>query len=187
LSSFTTDLEAKRAEVLKELIPNVVRVAGLYNSGNPTHQAQWSVLQAAAQRPGMEPQLLDVRKQEDIARAFDDARARRAEALMVGLDTLTQQYSTQIVELAASYRLPAIYVAKEFVEARGLIAYGPSYPDLYRRAAIYVDRIFRGASPSEPPVEQPTKFEMIVNVGTARTLGISLPPTLLVRADEVVE
>jgi putative ABC transport system substrate-binding protein len=107
--------------------------------------------------------------------------------MMVSVDALTQENRRLIAELAANHRLPAIYVSKEYINAGGLIAYGPSYPDLYRRAAIYVDKIFRGASPSSLPVEQPTKFELIINLKAARAMGIEVPMTLLVRADEVIE
>ena len=134
-----------------------------------------------------EPQLLDVRKREDIPPAFDAATAQHASAVMVGVDALTQENRTLIAKLAADHRLPTIYVSKEYVNAGGLVAYGPSYPDLYRRAAIYIGKIFRGASPSELPVEQPTKFDLIINLKTAKTLGLTIPKSLLATADEVIE
>jgi putative ABC transport system substrate-binding protein len=182
-----TDLEAKRAQLIKELVPGAVRVAGLYNMGNPVVPPQWHQLQTAAQKLGIEPQLLDVRKPEDIAPAFDAASGQHAGALMVGVDALTQENRTLIAKLAADHQLPAIYVSKEYVDAGGLVAYGPSYPDLYRRAAIYVDKILRGANPSDLPVEQPTKFELIINLKAAKGLGLTIPPTLLATADEVIE
>jgi putative tryptophan/tyrosine transport system substrate-binding protein len=187
LSGYATDLEGKRAQLIKELVPDAVRVAGLYNMGNPVVPPQWNQLQMAAPKLGIEPQLLDVRKAEDIAPAFDAASRQHADALMVGIDALTQENRTLIAKLATDHRLPAIYVSKEYVDAGGLIAYGPSYPDLYRRAAIYVDKIFRGASPSDLPVEQPTKFELIINLKAAKTLSLTIPPTLLATADEVIE
>jgi putative tryptophan/tyrosine transport system substrate-binding protein len=187
LSGYTTDLEAKRVEVIKELIPGAVRIAGLYNMGNPVVPPQWSELQTAARKLGIEPQLLDIRKAEDVAPAFDDASRQHAGAIMVSVDALTQENRRLIAELAANHRLPAIYVSKEYIDAGGLIAYGPSYPDLYRRAAIYVDKVLRGASPSNLPVEQPTKFELIINLKAARAIGIEVPMTLSVRADEVIE
>jgi putative ABC transport system substrate-binding protein len=131
--------------------------------------------------------LLDVRKVEDIGPAFDAASAQHADALMVGIDALTQANRKLIAELAAKHRLPAIYVSMEFIEAGGLIAYGPSYPDLYRRAATYVDKVFKGAKPSELPVEQPTKFALIINLKTAKALDLTVPLSLLTRADEVIE
>jgi putative tryptophan/tyrosine transport system substrate-binding protein len=187
LSGYSTDLEAKRAQLIKELVPGAIRIAGLYNMGNPVVPPQWNQLQTAAQKLGIEPQLLDVRKPEDIAPAFDAASGQHADALMVGVDALTQENRTLIAKLAADHRLPAIYVSKEYVDAGGLVAYGPSYPDLYRRAAIYVDKIFGGTSPSDLPVEQPTKFELIINLKAARALGLTIPPTLLATADEVIE
>jgi putative ABC transport system substrate-binding protein len=187
LSGYSTDLEAKRAQLIKELVPGAVRIAGLYNMGNPVVPPQWNQLQTAAQKLGIEPQLLDVRKPEDIAPAFNAASGQHADALMVGIDALTQENRTLIAKLAADHRLPAIYVSKEYVDAGGLVAYGPSYPDLYRRAAIYVDKIFRGTSPSDLPVEQPTKFELIINLKADKALGLTIPPTLLATADEVIE
>jgi putative tryptophan/tyrosine transport system substrate-binding protein len=187
LSGYSTDLEAKRAQLIKELVPDAVRIAGLYNMSNPVVPPQWNQLQTAAQKLGIEPQLLDVRRPEDIAPAFDAASGQHAGALMVGVDALTQENRTLIAELAADHRLPAIYVSKEYVDAGGLIAYGPSYPDLYRRAAIYVDKILRGASPSDLPIEQPTKFELIINLKAAKALGLTIPATLLATADEVIE
>jgi putative tryptophan/tyrosine transport system substrate-binding protein len=179
LSGSTTDLEGKRAELLKELVPGAVRIAGLYNMGNPVVPPLWNELQTAARKLGLTPQLLDIRKVEDIAPAFADATSQRADALIVGVDALTQKNRSFITQLAAGHGLPAIYVSKEYIDAGGLIAYGPSYPDLYRRAAIYVDKILR--------VEQPTKFELIMNLKAARAIGLQVPMTLMVRADEVIE
>jgi putative tryptophan/tyrosine transport system substrate-binding protein len=186
LSGYSTDLEAKRAQLIKELVPDAVRIAGLYNMSNPVVPPQWNQRQTAAQKLGIEPQLLDVRRPEDIAPAFDAASGQHAGALMVGVDALTQENRTLIAELAADHRLPAIYVSKEYVDAGGLIAYGPGYPDLYRRAAIHVDKILRGASPSDLPIEQPTN-ELIINLKAAKALGLTIPATLLATADEVIE
>jgi putative ABC transport system substrate-binding protein len=155
--------------------------------GNPVVPPQWKELQTAARKLGIEPQLLDIRKAEDIAPALNDATSQHVDALMVSVEAVTQENRTLIAQLSAKHRLPAIYVSKEYIDAGGLIAYGPSYPDLYRRAAIYVDKILRGASPSNLPVEQPTKFELIINLKAARAIGIEVPMTLSVRADEVIE
>ena len=187
LSGYTTGLEGKRAEVLKELVPGAVRIAGLYNMDNPVVPPLWNELQTAARKLGLTPQLLDIRKVEDIAPAFADATSQHADALIVSVDALTQKNRSFIAQLAAGHGLPAIYVSKEYIDAGGLIAYGPSYPDLYRRAAIYVDKILRGASPSGLPVEQPTKFELIINLKAARAIGLQVPMALMVRADEVIE
>jgi putative tryptophan/tyrosine transport system substrate-binding protein len=187
MSGYATDLEAKRAEIIKELVPSAVRIAGLHNMGNPITPGQWGEIQTAAQRLGIESQLLDVRRSEDIGPAFDAARRNRDGVLIVGIDALTQANRALIAELAAKYRMPAIYASREFVEAGGLIAYGPSYPDLYGRAAAYVDKILKGAKPSDLPVEQPTRFELVINLKATKALGLEVPLTLLIRADEVIE
>jgi putative tryptophan/tyrosine transport system substrate-binding protein len=155
--------------------------------GNPVTPPQWSELQRAAKIRGVLPQLLDVRRSDDIAPAFDAASRQQADALMVGIDALTQANRKLIAELALKHRIPTIYVSKEFIEAGGLIAYGPSYLDLYRRAASYIDKILKGEKPGDLPIEQPTKFELIINLKTATALGLSVPPMLLARADEVIE
>jgi len=187
LSAYTTGLEGKRAEVLKELVPRAMRIGGLYNMGNPVVPPLWNELETAARKLGLTPQLLDVRKVEDIAPAFADATAQHVDALIVSVDALTQKNRSFIAQLAAGHGLPALYVSKEYIDAGGLIAYGPHYPDLYRRAATYVDKILRGASPSSLPVEQPTKFELIINVRAARAIALQVPMALMVRADEVIE
>ena len=169
------------------LMPGAVQIAGLYNMGNPVVPPLWNELETAARKLGLTPRLLDVRKVEDIAPAFADATAQHVDALIVSVDALTQKNRSFIAQLAAGHGLPALYVSKEYIDAGGLIAYGPSYPDLYRRAAIYVDKILRGASPSSLPVEQPTKFELIINVKAARAIGLQVPMALMVRADEVIE
>ena len=187
LSGYSTDLEAKRFEMLKEMVPHAARIAGLYNMGNAVTPPQWNELQRAAKSLGVQSQLLDVRRTEDIALAFDAASREHADGLMVGVDALTQTNRKLIAELALKHRLPTIYVSREFIEAGGLIAYGPSYPDLYRRAAAYIDKIFKGEKPGDLPIEQPTKFELVINLKTAKALGLTVPPTLLARADEVIE
>ena len=128
-----------------------------------------------------------MRSREDVDRAFDRAQERRVDALLVGLDGLIQAHRQIIAGLAARNKLPAVYSGKEFIEAGGLLSYAVSYPDLYRRAATYVDKIFKGAKPADLPVEQPTKFELIINLKAAKALGLTIPPTLLSRADEVIE
>ena len=187
LSGYSTDLEAKRFELLKEMMPSAARIAGLYNMGNAVTPPQWSELQRAAKNLGVQSQLLDVRRTEDIAPAFDAAIREHADGLMVGVDALTQANRQMIADLALKHRLPTIYVSREFIEAGGLIAYGPSYPELYRRAATYIDKIFKGEKAGDLPIEQPTKFELIINLKTAKALRLEIPPTLLARADEVIE
>jgi len=187
LTAINTDTEAKRLELLKEMVPGLVRIAALYNMGNPTFALRWKEVELAARALGAESQLLDVRKAEDIAPAFAAATAQRAGALLMTLDALIQANQRTILELAAKHRLPAIYSTREFVENGGLMAYGVSYPDLYRRAATYIDKIFKGAKPADLPIEQPTRFELVVNLTTAKALGLTIPESFLARADEVIE
>ncbi len=187
LSALTSDLETKRVELLREMVPGLARIAALYNMNNPVFGPRWKELQTVAKSVGFQPQLLDVRKPDDIERAFDAARTQRVNALIVGTDGLLQANRRLIADLAAKHRLPAIYVSMEFVEAGGLMAYGPSFSDLYRRAATYVDKILKGAKPADLPVEQPTKFELVINMKAAKALGIKIPQSILVRADRVIE
>jgi ABC-type uncharacterized transport system substrate-binding protein len=149
--------------------------------------AQWKELQEATALAGIEAQLLDVGTPSDIVSAIDDARKQRINALIVTIDTLTQTNQQLITELATKYRLPAIFMSREFVDAGGLISYGVHYPDRYRRAATHVHKILNGAKPADLPVEQPTKFELVINLKTAKILDLEVPPTLLARADEVIE
>jgi putative ABC transport system substrate-binding protein len=187
LSTFANDLAAKRVELMKELVPKLARIAFLHNMGNPVAPPAWEETRAAALSIAIEPQLLDVRAFGDLKPAFAATEREGADALIVGLDAVTEANRTVIAELAASRRLPTIYPAKEFVEAGGLIAYASNVVDLYRRAAAYVDRILKGAKPGDLPVEQPIKFELTINLKTARASGVSIPPSLLARADEVIE
>jgi putative ABC transport system substrate-binding protein len=187
LSAFTSELSSKRLQLLKEAVPGAGRIAALLNSGNPAGEAEWRAIELAARRVGLQAQLLDVRKAEDLERAFDAAIEHRADALIVGLDTVMQNAIGLIVSLSAKHRLPSMYLSREFVDAGGLMAYGVSYPDLYRRAATYVDKILRGAKPRDLPIEQPTKFELVINLKTAKVLRLTIPPSLLLRADQVVE
>jgi putative ABC transport system substrate-binding protein len=186
LTTFSTELTAKRIELLKALVPNLTRVALLHNMGNPAAQAEWDETKAAARSLIAQVELLDVRSEADIAPAFERAVRQRVDALVVGADGLTQAYQRAIIELAARNRLPATYPARDFVEAGGLIAYAINYPDLYFRFARYADKIFKGAKPGDLPVEQPSKFELAINVATAKALGLTVPRSLLLRADEVI-
>ena len=187
LSALTTELIAKRLELLRETVVGIRRIAFLHNMENPAAPPQWEELRTAAPSLGLEAQLLDVRKPEDIVRAFDTAVAQRADAILAATDTVTQTNRRQVVELAVKHRLPTMYHTREFVDAGGLMSYGVNYPDLYRRAATFVDKIFKGAKPADLPVEQPIKFELLINLKTARAIGIDIPPMLLARADEVIE
>lgn len=186
LTTFSTELTAKRVELLNELVPNLARVALLHNMGNPAVPPEWEETKAAARALGRQAELLDVRSQGDVAAAFEQAARKHVDALVVGADGITQLNRQTIVELAARYKLPAAYPSREFVEAGGLIAYAVNYPALYRRLASYVDRILKGAKPGELPVEQPARFELVVNLGAARALGLTIPQSVLLRADEVI-
>ena len=187
VTTFSTELTAKRVELLKELVPNLSRVALLHNMGNPAAPPEWEETKTAARSLGLQAELLDVRSQGDLGRAFELAVRQRVDALVIGADGLTQMHQQTIVDLVARNRLPAAYPAREFVEAGGLIAYAVNYPDLYFRFASFVDKIFKGAKPGELPVEQPTKFELVINLKTAKALGLTIPPAVLARADEVIE
>ena len=187
LSAFVTELTAKRIEIMREVIPQLSRMALIDNMANRSVPAQWDETKRAAFALGIQPQLYDVRKAEDIERAFSSAIAQRVNALSVGNDSVVITNRIRVVQLAAKHRLPAIYATREFVDAGGLLSYAAHYPDLYRRAAAYVDKIFKGAKPADLPVEQPTKFEIVVNLKAASALGLTVPSTLLARADEVIE
>jgi putative ABC transport system substrate-binding protein len=185
LSAAVTEIYPKRVQLLRELVPKTTRVAGLFNMGNPALPPQWQEVEAAARALGIEPQLLDVRTRQGLEPAFDAAIRQRADALVVGIETLTLANQQVIVDLAARHRLPAMYASAEF--AGGLISYGVSYPQMYRRAARFADKIFKGTKPADLPVEEPTTFELVINSTTARTLGLTIPPALLLRADRLSE
>ncbi len=187
VSSVTVDLEAKRFGLLRELVPGMARVAALYNMSSPTNSPQWKEVESAARSVGVDPRLLDVRAAEELEPAFAAASLHRADGLVVGQDGLFQVNRKLIAQLAAKHRLPAIYRSMESIEAGGLMAYGPNYPALYRQAATYVDKILKGAKPGDLPVEQPKKFELILNLKTARAMGLTIPQSLLLRADEVIQ
>jgi putative tryptophan/tyrosine transport system substrate-binding protein len=187
LSAFTNELIPKRIELLNVAVSGIARIAFLQNMSNPVAPSQWEELKTAAQSVRIEPLLLDVRRSEDVARALEAASMERINAIVVGNDTVTHANRHQVIELAAHHRLPAIYATREFVDAGGLMSYGVSYADLYRRAATYVDKIFKGAKPADLPVEQPTKFDLMINLRTAKALALEIPDKLLALADEVIE
>ncbi len=187
LSSGLTEAYPKRVELLKELLPGLARIAAIFNLGNRSAVPQWDVVQSTARSLGVESQLLDVRRPEDLPGLFDAARRQHAEALVVGLDGVTQGNLRPIAELAAKQRLPSIYPEKAYAHLGGLMTYGASDYDMYHRAATYVDKILRGAKPADLPIEQPTTFELVINLKTAKALGLTIPPSLLQRADQVIE
>jgi putative ABC transport system substrate-binding protein len=187
LSSGITESFPKRVELLAELVPGLKRIAVILNMGNPVVPPQWGIVEASARSLGVEAQLLDVRRPEDLQEAFDAAAKRRAQALVVGLDGVTQANLRTIAELAARQRLPSIYPARDYAKVGGLMTYGSSDFDMYHRAAAFADKIFKGAKPAELPVEQPTKWEFVINLKTAKALGVTIPQLLLLRADHLIE
>ena len=187
LSAIVGELSPKRLELIKEIVPGLARIAVLANTSNDAVRRDWARIETAARSLGVQSQLLDLRESDALGPTFDDASARRADALVVVIDAITQANQQRIVGLAMKHRLPAIYSSREFVDAGGLISYGVSYPDLYRRAATYVDKILKGTKPADLPVVQPTKFELVINLKTAKALGIEVPPSLLALADGVIE
>jgi ABC-type uncharacterized transport system substrate-binding protein len=187
LSAFVNEMTSKRLELLSELVPAMRRIALFANMSNPVSPPQWEETKTVARTLGIQAELLDVRSADDVGRAFETAVAKRVDALLVAFDGLFQANPRMIADLAARNRLPAIYVGREFIEAGGLMTYGVNFPHLYFRAATYADKIFKGAKPADLPVEQPTKFELIINLKTAKALGLEIPPTLLARVDEVIE
>jgi putative ABC transport system substrate-binding protein len=187
LTTFSTELSGKRVEILKELVPTLSRVALLHNMANPAVPAEWEETKAAARALGIDAALLDVREAQALPRAFAEAARQGAGAIVVGADGLLQANRQVIVDLAARYRLPAVYPDREFVVAGGLAAYAVSYPDLYYRFASYLDKILKGAKPGEIPVEQPTRFELVLNARAAKALAIAIPQPLLLRASEVLQ
>ena len=186
LSSLSPDLSGKQLELLKEIVPRLSRVAVLGSLTHPGTAQTLKETELAAGAFAMKLQYLDVRSPEDLETAFRDAKKARADAVLVLTSVVTNAHRKQIVELATKNRFPAIYYTAEWVEAGGLLTYGASFPDLFRRAAYYVDKILKGAKPADLPVEQPTKFELIINLKAAKQIGLTIPPNVLARADRVI-
>jgi ABC-type uncharacterized transport system substrate-binding protein len=186
LSSLVADLAGKRLELLREFVPGLGCLAIMANVGNPLSVLEMREVQAAAGTLGLEVHTLEIRRAQDIAPAFEALKGR-ADALYVCIDALVNANRIRINTSALGARLPTMHGSRDYVEAGGLMSYGPNYPDLFRRSADYVDKILHGAKPGDIPVEQPTKFDLVVNLTTAKALGLDVPPTLLARADEVIE
>jgi putative ABC transport system substrate-binding protein len=186
LSQMSPELMGKRLELLKEMVPSASRVAVLFNPANPTSPPQWKDLQAAAAALGVTLLPWEVKEADDIDRAFTAMSKEHVEALLVVGDPMFGTHVRRIIEPAAQSPLPAIYSNRGFVDAGGLMSYGTNFDDLYRRAATYVDKILKGASPADLPIEQPTKFDFVINLKTAQALGLTIPPTLLFQADAVI-
>jgi putative tryptophan/tyrosine transport system substrate-binding protein len=181
------DITAKQLQLILETVPKASRVAVLWNPTSPFLRSYWSVAQAAAPALGVVLQSLEVQDASQYETAFNAIGRDRADALVVLSDSFATFHRARIAELAAEHRLPVLYGHRQYVEAGGLMSYGPSLFDVYRRAAAYVDKILKGTRPADLPVEQPTKYELVINLKTAKALGLELPPTLLARADEVIE
>jgi putative ABC transport system substrate-binding protein len=186
LSIQSTDIAAKRLELLREVIPHLRRLAIIADITNPASTLEVGQIQAAAGAWGLEVNTLEIRRAEDIAPAFE-ALDGRADAIYLPTAPLVLTNRIRINTLALGARLPTMYSGQEYVESAGLMSYGPSRPDLFRRAAEYVDKILRGTKPGDIPVEQPTEFDLVVNLTTAKALGLTIPASFLLRADEVIE
>jgi putative ABC transport system substrate-binding protein len=186
LSNLGSDLAAKRLEILREVFPGLRRVAVMANANYSGSATEMGEIQVAARTLGLEVVPLSIRRAEDLPPAFDGLKDR-AEALYVTGDPLVQTHRLRISTFALAARLPTMLPHREYVEAAGLMSYGPNFLDLNRRAADYVDKILRGANPADLPVEQPTRFDLVINLITAKALGLDVPPMLLARADEVIE
>jgi len=186
LSLQSTDLAGKRLELFREVVPDLRRLAIMAHVGNPGAVLELAEVQAAARALGLEVATLEIRRAEDIAPAFE-ALNGRVDALYIETDALIFTHRIRINTLALAARLPTMHSVRAYVEAGGLMSYGPNYTDLFRRAGELVDKILRGAKPADIPVEQPTKFDLVINLTTAKALGIEVPPTLIARADEVIE
>jgi putative ABC transport system substrate-binding protein len=186
LSSQTSDLAGKRLELLREIVPGLRRLAIMGNAGNPANVLEMGQIQAAVRTLGLDVAQFEIRRAEDIAAAFDAFKGR-TDGLYVCNDALIAGNRVRINTLALDARVPSIYGQREYVEAGGLMSYATNIPSQFRRTAEFVDKILRGAKPADLPVEQPTKFELVINLTTAKALGLTVPATLLARADEVIE
>jgi putative ABC transport system substrate-binding protein len=184
LSVMSTELSGKRLALLKETLPHVSRVAVLWNPSNLNRPDQLPEIEGTARVLGIQLFPLEMRHPDELDSVF---ATMRREGLITLTDAVLWNHRTRVVEFAAQHQLPAIFPEREFAEAGGLMAYGPSVPDNFRRAAVYVDKILKGAQPANLPVEQPVKFELVINLKTAKALGVTIPPALLFQADEVIQ
>jgi putative ABC transport system substrate-binding protein len=187
LTVISSDVVGKQFQLLAEVIPKLSRVALLTNPANPASAPFVREAEAAARALGVRLQTLEARDPQEIDSAFPAMTRERAGALVILPDVIFLSQRRRIAELATQKRLPGVYGVREYAEAGGLIAYGASHIDLVRRAATYVDQILKGAKPGDLPIEQPTKFELVINLKTAKALGLTIPPSLLQRADQVIE
>jgi putative ABC transport system substrate-binding protein len=186
VSDQQSDLAGKRVEILREAIPGLRRLAVLANAGYHDSVVELTDVETTARKLGLETTRLEIRRAEDVAPAFQALKGQ-ADALYVVSDGLVGANRTRIVTFVLTARLPTMWPAREYIQPGGLLSYGPSFPDLFRRAAEITDKILRGAKPADIPVEQPTKFDLVINLTTAKALGLSVPQSLLSRADDVIE
>jgi putative ABC transport system substrate-binding protein len=186
LSALAPGLEGKRLEFFKQAVPQLSRVVALLNPANPFTTIAWQALEPAAEALGVQLQPVEVRGPTDLDRALATITEAHPDGLIIIPDRFLLTYRVSIVQFMAEHRLPGMFPYREFVQEGGLLAYGPDYTDMYRRAATYVAKILRGAKPADLPMEQPTKFELVINLKTAQTLGLTIPPTLLFQADEII-
>jgi putative tryptophan/tyrosine transport system substrate-binding protein len=188
LATSVPGFTSKEIEVLREIVPTASKIAVLANPGNPMHRLVLAEeLPQTAQKLGVALPIVEATMAEELDIAFASAAIQHADAIIIFGDELTFRYATQVTALAAKHRLPAIYYSRVFVTNGGLISYGPDFADLWFRAGGYVDKILKGAKPSDLPVERPTKFQLVINMKTAKTLGLTVPPAVIARADEVIE
>jgi putative ABC transport system substrate-binding protein len=187
LAYLTAEISGKRLGLLKETVPGISHVAVLWNPASEGMSLSFGETQVAARALGVQLLPLQVRRPDDFESAFEAATRERANALITYGDPLTNTHRKRIVDFAAQRRLPAIYTGREFVDEGGLMSYGPNVPELWRRAATYVDKILKGAHPADLPVERPMRFELVINLKTAKALGLTIPPVLLFQADAVLQ
>lgn len=187
LSNLAPELHAKRLELLKEIAPRVSRLALIWNPASPVEPYGYQQLRAAAKTVGIEIQSVEVRGPDDLSAAFSTIASLSSDALQAHSNPINFKARQRIADFASTNKVPSIFGARLFVEAGGLMSYAPSFDDLFRRAAVYVDKILKGAHPADLPVEQPVKFELVINLKTAKTLGLTIPQSILLRADRVIE
>jgi putative ABC transport system substrate-binding protein len=187
LTSQVAEFGAKRLELLKAVAPGVKRVGSIVNPDNPAALATWKVLEAAATAMNLKAEMIDVRKPDALPASLEAAAKNGVDGFVFGIETLTQTNQALLIDFAARNRLPAIYAARHFVEAGGLMSYGVLYSNLYYRSASFIDKILKGAKPTDLPVQKPTKFELVINRKTVHAMKIVIPPDLFLRSDEVIE
>jgi putative ABC transport system substrate-binding protein len=186
LTLMSDELAIKRLEILKETVPRISRAAVLWSTSNPTYTRMIEKIKAAVPLMKLQVEIVKVARPERLDPALSEVKKSHADSMFVFEDPVFRANATRIVEFAAKARLPTVYGGSEFVHAGGLMSYGPSHADMFRRAAGYVDKILKGAKPGDLPIEQPTKFELVVNLKTAKALGLTMPESILLRADEVI-